>query len=74
MKIEFDLLKDEANCVKHGVSLAFGAEILADANRLDVLDTRFNYAEERFVCYGLVKNRVGFAYIPFAKKFVASSA
>jgi uncharacterized DUF497 family protein len=58
MRIEFDPDKDAANRDKHGISLAFGAEVLADANRLDVLDVRFEYAEERIVSYGLVQGRI----------------
>lgn len=42
MDIEFDPDKDAANFDKHGVSLAFGAEVLADAKRLDVLDVRYS--------------------------------
>lgn len=58
MSIDFDPSKDSSNFAKHGVSLSFGAEVLADANRLDILDTRFDYGEERFVTYGMVAGRV----------------
>lgn len=58
MQIDFDPDKDTANQEKHGVSLSFGAEVLSDANRLDILDVRFDYAEERFVTYGMVDGRV----------------
>lgn len=58
MQIEFAPDKDAANQDKHQVSLAFGARVLADASRLDVLDVRFNYAEERFISYGMVDGRV----------------
>lgn len=58
MRIEFDPEKDMGNREKHGLSLAFGGEVLADTNRLDILDVRFDYAEERFVTYGQVKGRV----------------
>lgn len=58
MEIEFDPAKDAANQGKHGVSLAFGANVLADSNRLEVLDVRFDYAEDRFVSYGLVEGQV----------------
>lgn len=44
MQIEFDIAKDAANQDKHNASLAYGAEILADPNRLDILDVRFDYA------------------------------
>ena len=58
MKIEFDPDKDASNQEKHGAPLAYGAKVLDDPNRLDVLDVRFDYAEERFVCYGMVDGRV----------------
>lgn len=58
MQIEFDARKDAANLKKHGVSLAFGAYVLGDPHRLDLLDIRFGYAEDRFVCYGSVENRI----------------
>ena len=46
------------NREKHGVSLAFGAEVLADAGRLDILGVRFVYAEERIITYGMAEGRV----------------
>lgn len=58
MQIAFDPEKDAENLNKHGVSLVFGAEVLADVDRLDILDVRFDYAEERFVAYGQVEGRV----------------
>jgi uncharacterized protein len=58
VRTEFDAEKDSANRTKHGVSLAFGADVLADERRLDVLDVRFDYGEERFVCYGMVRGRI----------------
>ncbi len=58
MQIEFDPDKDAANQAKHLISLSHGAQVLADANRLDVLDVRFDYAEERFVSYGMIDNRI----------------
>lgn len=58
MPVTFDPDKDAANRAKHGVSLAFAERVLADPGRLDVLDVRFDYAEERFVSYGMVDGRV----------------
>jgi uncharacterized DUF497 family protein len=58
MKIAFDPDKDASNQDKHGVSLAYGADVLSDPNRLDILDIRFDYAEDRFVCYGKVDGRI----------------
>lgn len=58
MKIEFDPKKDAANREKHGLSLAFGAKVLADPERLEILDVRFAYAEERVIVYGKAQGRV----------------
>ena len=58
VEIEFDPAKDAANEAKHGVSLAFAAEVLADPERLDVLDVRADYGEDRFITYGKVAGRV----------------
>ena len=58
MKIEFDQTKDAANIVKHSVSLRFAAKVLADTDCLVVLDTRFDYAEERLIAYGRAEQRV----------------
>ena len=58
MAIAFDPDKDERNRAKHVVTLAFAARVFADPNRLDILDVRFDYAEERFVTYGEADGRV----------------
>ena len=58
MEIGFDPAKDAENRRKHGVSLAFGADVLADVHRIDVLDVRHDYGEDRFVTYGMVEGRV----------------
>ena len=58
MQIEFDPAKDAINLGKHGVSLSFGSQVLSDPARLDVLDVRVDYGEDRFIAYGLVDGRV----------------
>ncbi len=58
MEIELDPGKDAANQDKHGVSLLFGRQVLSDPDRLDVLDVRFDYGEDRFATYGKVDGRV----------------
>lgn len=58
MKVAFDPGKDEANQAKHGVSLAYAAEVLTDPDRVDVLDVRFNYPEHRYVAYAKHNARV----------------
>jgi len=58
MKIVFDRAKNLRNQEKHGVSLAYAEKVLADPDRLDILDVRFEYDEERIVVYGRVERRV----------------
>lgn len=58
MQITFDPAKDTANIAKHGVSLTFAAQIMADPNRVEILDLRFDYGEDRWAVFGMVENRV----------------
>jgi len=58
MKIEFDPDKDDANKEKHGVSLAFAADVMIDPHRVEILDLRFDYGEDRWAVFGMVENRV----------------
>jgi uncharacterized protein len=48
MQIEFDPVKDASNQAKHGVSLAFAAELEWDA-ALVWVDTRYEYGELRMI-------------------------
>jgi uncharacterized DUF497 family protein len=57
MKIEFDPAKDEANRIKHGVSLAAAAEIDLEQARI-VEDRRFDYGETRFTAYAPLNGRL----------------
>ena len=52
MEIEFDPAKDEINRDKYGASLAFAADVLSDPRRIDLVDTRIEYSEDRTVTYG----------------------
>ena len=57
MDIEFDSGKDEINRLKHGVSLALGAEVLMNlVGQID--DDRQDYGEARFNAFGLVNGRL----------------
>ena len=58
VRIEFDPAKDFANRAKHGVSLAFGGEVLTDPRRVDVVDTRADYGEVRRIAYGAAQGRI----------------
>jgi uncharacterized protein len=48
MQIEFDPVKDASNQAKHGVSLAFAAELEWD-DALVWVDTRYEYGELRMI-------------------------
>lgn len=58
MQITFDPAKDTANIAKHGVSLTFAARIMADPDRVEILDLRFDYGEDHWAVFGMVENRV----------------
>ena len=58
MEDRFDPTKDSANRQKHGMSLAFGEQILEDDNYLIIPSIRRNDGEERFKVVGLVEGRL----------------
>jgi uncharacterized DUF497 family protein len=57
MEIEFDLAKDAANRIKHGVSLDLALVILANLVG-EAADTRLKYGEARVNAFGLVAGRL----------------
>jgi uncharacterized DUF497 family protein len=57
MLIEFDPAKDEANRVKHGISLQSASGFDWDT-ALEREDDRFDYGEVRFVAIGLIEARL----------------
>ena len=59
MRFEFDPIKDAANLVKHGVSLALVAELEWD-RALVWMDGRKEYGEERQSALALLGNRLYF--------------
>ena len=56
--LPYDPGKDAANRVKHGIGLAVGSRVLADPARIEILDVRADYGEDRYICYGAVEGRV----------------
>jgi uncharacterized DUF497 family protein len=54
VEFEFDPAKDEANRRKHGVGLAFGAEIFEDGDHLVLPTIREGDEEDRYLVVGLV--------------------
>lgn len=57
MRYVFDPIKDAANQIKHGVSLAL-AEVLFARPHLSVRDHRFDYGEVREVTFGHINERL----------------
>lgn len=54
----FDPAKDAENRKRHGLSLAFGARVVADPHSIEVIDDRFDYGEERWNVIGMVDGGV----------------
>ena len=69
MDIEFDTAKDEINRDKHGVSLAFGAEVFNDPDHFILPSIRPIDGENRYKVVGHVKGRLWTAV--FVKRGVA---
>ena len=54
----FDPVKDAENQRNHGLSLAFGAKVIADPYSVEAVDDRFNYGEERWNVIGMVDGNI----------------
>jgi uncharacterized DUF497 family protein len=63
MQYEWDNRKAVANLRKHGVDFADAIVALEDPNRLEEIDTRFVYDEERFQIIGLGSGKVLFVIV-----------
>ena len=61
MHFEWDEEKAEANYAKHGVSFEDAVEVFLDPYRLEAIDERFNYGEERLTVLGMVQLDVLFS-------------
>jgi hypothetical protein len=55
MEFEWDSGKAEANRRKHRVSFEEGARVFLDPQRIETVDDRENYGEERWKTVGLVE-------------------
>ncbi len=58
MLIEFEEDKDRKNRRVHGLPLSFARYVLADVQRLERIDDRIDYGEERIQAFGRVSERV----------------
>jgi uncharacterized DUF497 family protein len=50
--------KAEQNEHKHGVTFDYATRVFRDQNRLDKLDNRKDYNEERRIVYGKIEGRL----------------
>jgi uncharacterized protein len=57
-RFEWDLLKDEANQVKHQVSFSEAQYAFADSRRVVARDLEHSRTEQRFYCFGKVDKGV----------------
>lgn len=57
MEFEWDDKKADANFKKHGVLFPYATRVFLDESRVEWLDDREGYREERFVTIGLVNGR-----------------
>ncbi|MCC7351428.1 MAG: BrnT family toxin [Phycisphaerales bacterium] len=55
---EYDLSKDAANQLKHGVAFIDAERAFADPRRLIVQDVKHSAEEQRYYCFGLVQGEV----------------
>ena len=53
LEFEWDDEKDRRNRAKHGLSFDEAKAVFRDPNALELLDTRFDYSEERFITIGM---------------------
>ena len=63
MVFEWDEEKDRINQAKHGVSFDYAVQVFLDPNRLEQIDERFDYAEERVAVIGMVSFDVLFVVV-----------
>ena len=57
MNFEWDDVKRKINIKKHGIDF-IDAQVIFDNYTLTVEDDRFDYGEERFISFGVLKGRV----------------
>lgn len=60
MEFEWDEAKAAANLANHGISFTAAAQALEDPRRIEILDDRFDYGEERIQCLCMDRGEVLF--------------
>ncbi|HEX8513797.1 MAG TPA: BrnT family toxin [Allosphingosinicella sp.] len=58
MIVDFDPAKDEANRIKHGVSLTYGIRIFEDENHIMFPSLRPVDGEDRYKVVGMIEKRL----------------
>jgi uncharacterized DUF497 family protein len=65
LEFEWDIRKAALNVAKHGVPFEYAARVFLDIYRLDRVDERREYSEERRVTLGRIEGRLyAVAYTP----------
>jgi hypothetical protein len=65
MTFEWDARKAAQNAAKHGVPFEYAARVFLDPQRLDAVDERRDYGEERRLTIGRIEGRLYvIAYTP----------
>ena len=60
MQYAWDEAKAEANLAKHGISFSAAARALEDPGKVEIVDDRFEYGEERIQSLCLYREEVLF--------------
>lgn len=58
MEFEWDEAKAARNAAKHGVPFEHAARVFLDPHRLERIDTRIDYGEERWLAVGEIETRL----------------
>ncbi len=70
MQYEWDNAKAAENLRKHGVDFADAIAAVEDPNRLEQLDARFEYGEERIQAIGLAHGGVLFVIVTLRDEYL----
>lgn len=65
MEFEWDSRKATQNIIKHSVPFEYASRVFLDPHRLDAVDDRRNYGEQRRLTLGKIEGRLfAVAYTP----------
>jgi uncharacterized DUF497 family protein len=72
VEYEWDEVKAQANIAKHGVSFTAAARALEDPRKIEILDDRFDYREERIQSLCMDRGRVLFVVTAMPEEMFAA--